>query len=396
MSELQLALPGFYFFLSYAHSAPSASRFDAEADPSISAFFYDLQAAVLCLARPARDMRIGFFDQQIPPGTEIKTHLSHALGVAEVFVPLYSPAYFARSWPQREQAVFYKRLRAAAAAEPDRHIIPVLWNPLAPWERNPDVLRALGNQPDNTDYWDNGLRALSMLAAYRRSYELVLWWLAEEIVTVAEQLTLGPSPAPDLDDVAVPDPHEGRFLVALLGPDQATIPDEPAGGGNRLWWKAYTGRRFESVAEHAGIVAERLGLRTQVAEFTALEGLFDGAPAIVIVEPQILADRGVEYLQSTFAGLPAWILPVILDPGGGPDSTHAVERVAALIGPQRTSATKIGSVDEFDEILPTLVARARRTYLRHGQVFPPDDSSPRPPRLRDTTVSGDGDDWDHG
>ena len=389
MSEPRPAQPGYYFFLSYAHSAPTSTHPDADADPSVAAFFTELEAAVESLARPAADMRIGFYDQQIPSGTEIKAGLSLALGAAEVFVPLYSPGYFAKSWPQREQEVFRKRLQAAGAAEPHRHIIPVLWTPLTSWEQNPDVLRVVDGEPDNADYRENGLRALRMLAPYRRSYESVLSWLAREVVTVAERFPLGPSPAPDLDDVPAPDAPEAGFLVTMLAPDRAAPEAEQAGGGARPWWKTYAGRRIPPVAERAGSVAERLGLRTRVAEFTEVEKHFDRTPAIVIVDPQTLADRGAEYLRSTFAGFPAWVVPVILDPGG-PDPSRAAESVAALAGSPRTGAAKVASMDELDGLLPTLVAKARRTYLRHGQVFPPADPSPRPPRLSNPRVSDDG------
>ncbi|MGH3935463.1 MAG: TIR domain-containing protein, partial [Pseudonocardiaceae bacterium] len=132
-AEAQQTRHGVYFFLSYAHSAPTSERVRSDADPSVGVFFADLVAEVHARARPAEGMEIGFFDQQILPGTDIKTQLCDALGRAEVFVPLYSPGYFAKSWPMREQLVFQGRLRAASATTPDRHIVPVLWTPLLSW-----------------------------------------------------------------------------------------------------------------------------------------------------------------------------------------------------------------------------------------------------------------------
>jgi hypothetical protein len=118
-AEAQQARHGVYFFLSYAHSAPTSERVWSDADPTVSVFFADLATAVTARARPAEGMEIGFFDQQIPPGADMKAQLCDALGRAEVFVPLYSPGYFAKSWPMREQEAFRGRLRAASALCPN-------------------------------------------------------------------------------------------------------------------------------------------------------------------------------------------------------------------------------------------------------------------------------------
>lgn len=378
---------GAYFFLSYAHSAPTSERVRSDSDPSVGVFFADLTEAVKARARPATGMEIGFFDQQIPPGADMKALLSKALGSAEVFVPLYSPGYFAKSWPMREQEVFRRRLLAASAAAPDEHIVPILWTPFPSWEQTPIVARALSIGASNPDYGENGLRALCMLASYRRSYQLVLSRLADEIVTVAERFPLGPSAAPDLNDVAGQVDAEAGFLVAMLAPRHG-VPGAPHAvrSGENPWWRTYAGRRNPPVAEHAGSVAERLGLNTRVADFAEVEKLFDRTPAIVIIDPWVMAERGPEFLTSTFAGRPDWIVVLVLDVQRGepgPDSAMAEQAVQALERASQVPVNRVTSMDQLDEILPTVVARARRTYLREGPVFPPDGSSKRPPRLRD-------------
>jgi len=99
-----------------------------------------------------------------------------------------------------------------------------------------------------------------------------------------------------------------------------------------------------------------------------------------------VADRGPQFLTSTFAGLPEWVVPLVLDeqrwnPGSG--SAMAEKAVEALDSALQVPVNRVNSMDQLDEILPTAVARARRTYLREGTVFPPPDSSKRPGRLRD-------------
>ncbi|MGH3921288.1 MAG: TIR-like protein FxsC [Pseudonocardiaceae bacterium] len=386
-AEGQRARHGVYFFLSYAHSAPTSKQVRSDADPSVGVFFADLVAEVRARARPAEGMEIGFFDQQIPPGTDIKAQLSDALGRAEVFVPLYSPGYFAKSWPMREQLAFQGRLRAASATTPDRHIVPVLWTPLLSWEQPPAMATTLNIRADDSDYGENGLRALCMLTSYRRSYQLVLDMLADEIVKVAERSPLGPSTAPDLDDVPDPVPSNAGFVVAMLSPEDSVLLGSNAVGGrtNASWW-TYAGRRIPLVAEHAGNMAERVGLKTSVGNFTEFESLFDQTPAIVFVDPWIVVSRGPDFLASIFAGLPKWVIPLVLDGQRGDpsvDPAMAEEAVKALGSALQVPINRVNSMDQLDEILPTLVARARRTYLREGQVFPPVGPAKRPGRLKD-------------
>src|SRR6476659_7455305 len=110
--------PNYYFFLSYAHSAPPDPDPEDErgpveepdSDPVVEKFYEDLAGAVRARARPGSREPMGFFDQAIPAGSDIKAELSRALGAAQVFVPLYSPSYVTRSWPLREQEVFRRRL----------------------------------------------------------------------------------------------------------------------------------------------------------------------------------------------------------------------------------------------------------------------------------------------
>ena len=388
-TEAQQARHGVYFFLSYAHSAPTSERVRSDSDPSVGVFFADLATAVADRARPAEGMEIGFFDQQIPPGTDMKAQLCDALGRAEVFVPLYSPGYFAKSWPMREQQAFRGRLRAASATTPDRHIVPVLWTPLLSWEQPPAMATALSIRADDSDYGENGLRALCMLTSYRQSYQLVLAMLADEIVKVAERSPLGPSTAPDLDDVLDPLPSNAGFVVAMLSPEDGVLLGSHAvGGRTNAWWCAYAGRRIPPVAEHAGNMAERLGLKTLVGDFAEFEGRFDQTPAIVFVDPWIVVSRGPDFLASTFAGLQDWVVPLVLDGGSGgpgldPASALAEKAVAALESARSVPVNRVNGMDKLEEILPTMVAKARRRYLRRGPGLPPAGPARRPARLRD-------------
>src|SRR5262249_465441 len=89
-------------------------------------------------------------------------------------------------------------------------------------------------------------------------------------------------------------------------------------------------------------------------------------------------------LASTVAGLREWVIPVVLgEQRGDSDSAMAMKAVKALADTLNVPVNTVNSMDQLDEILPTLVARARRTYLREGAVDPAVVLSRRPGRLRD-------------
>jgi FxsC-like protein len=288
-------------------------------------------------------------------------------------VPLYSPNYLANSWSLREQEAFQRRLSDASAVTPNRHIVSILWTPIPVWDQN-ERLIAMGRVgSNNADYRENGMRALCMLASYRRSYEDVLAALAKEIVTVAENLPLGPSAPPDLVDEPGEASAEAGFLVAILEP--------PSDNGGSRWWRPYAGRRIQPVAEYVRNVANRLGLSAEVGEFSEFEKLFQGRPGVLLVDPEAVADRGQEFVASTLAKLPEWIIPVILDDSAEARDPAGDVLANELVGPTGSDLSRVGSMDELDEILPAVIARARRRYLRKGQAFPP-PGSPKRRRLR--------------
>src|SRR4051794_16905289 len=93
-----------HFFLSYAHSAPLSAdvRPDTDTDTWVRRCFEDLSGEVGRLL--SRDPRgVGFVDYLAEPGADWKAVQTEMLGRAEVFVPLYSPGYFNKSWPMRER-----------------------------------------------------------------------------------------------------------------------------------------------------------------------------------------------------------------------------------------------------------------------------------------------------
>jgi hypothetical protein len=154
--------------------------------------------------------------------------------------------------------------------------------------------------------------------------------------------------------------------------------------GGDLWWSPYAGRKIPLVVERAGSVADRLGLSPSIGDFVDLEKQFDRIPGIVVIDPRIAVDRGPRFLGSMVGKLPEWISPLVLDdPRGMPDLDPAARAVvtAALEDAAELNLSKVSSMNELDGILPRMIARVRRAYLREGRVFPPSGPSVRPPRL---------------
>jgi FxsC-like protein len=371
---------GTYFFLSYAHAAPSSEYTPADADPWVRVFFEDLCGEVRRHARPPSGMEIGVFDQQLPMGSDVKAALAGALTDAQVFVPLYSPDYFSRSWPLRERQSFLDRVAASGSPDPGRHVLPVLWIPFPSWDETPEVRRALGLGDGISAYAENGMRALCMLAPYRDDYTRLLERLAGQIVRLTERSPLDASPAPRLDEVTgAPVPKgadaETPFVVAVMAPagvDRLSLP----------------------VTQYAASTAERLGFSAQVAAYNDGSGLFARAPGVLLIDPWAAGGPGgIQSLRAATKDLPEWVVPVVIADRDDPRYDERGARLADEVMDMLTAAglkraQRVAQVKEFVDIMPNIVTHARRQYLRNARVHPPEGSQTTRPTLRTPTDSG--------
>lgn len=370
--------PGIYFFLSYAHSTPTSTGIGADdIDPSVKDFYRDLSAEVRRLARPSAPPEVGFFDDLLPAGSDWHAGLTAALGAAEVFVPLYSPGYLSRPWPQRERESFRRRV---AALVPDeewrRHVIPVLWIPFPPEDRLPDVDEALVIGRGIPGYAENGLRALSVLTSYREQYLQIRDRLAHRIVEVAERSQLGPSSAPDPDEVTTaPTPlSETPFVVAVCAPTKSVL------------WKPFAQAEVP-IAEYAATVAERLGLAARIVDLGVERSILDTCPAVLLIDPWILQRKnGRSLLRAGVKGLPKWVIPLVVldknDPEYAERGLGLGREVTDILSPSGVPRVRQArEVEEFVHLMPSLVTEARRQYLRNAPVFPPKGQHPGRPRL---------------
>jgi hypothetical protein len=330
-------------------------------------------------------MNIGFFDQQIPPTSDLKAELSEALGQAEVFVPLYSPGYFTKTWTLRERGVFLNRLATAETPGSDRHLIPVLWTPFPSWRKPTSVDEALELGEGIPEYAENGVRALRMLSSYRDSYNLVLHRLATKIIHAVEHYPIGPSPAADLRQIPAALSDDPAFIVTALTPRRARADER----GSGVAWRPFAGSQVLPVAEYAASTAERLGLSTRVVDFDQVPPLVDRSPVVVIIDPRILADPdGEQTLRAAFMGLPEWVLPLVVAQGddsrhSGPTPRLADRAMTVLESVRETTVPRTDGLEELVADLPRVITRARRAYLKLGPVWPPSGGNTHRDRLSD-------------
>ncbi len=376
---------GSYFYLSYAHSPPLAGNLDADPDQWVRRFFHDLTTSVTTLASPQSGLAPGFFDQEIPFGSDWKAAITQALMSAQVFVPLYSPSYFARSLPGREWACFQQRLTRLGIEDPVRRFVPVLWIPLPGEQERPGLPEALAIGSAESGYSENGLRALLRLTPYRAAYQAVVDRIAAQIVALAEHDPLAPSGVPDIDKVQSAFKAEEAaavFTVAVAAPALTALPGGrgPAGyADTSIDWQPFPQGQGLSLAAYAARAAEQLDFAVLEASIEKTDDLLSSGPGVILIDPWfIAAERGLDILRSSVRDLPTWVLPLlVLDSQPDARAAALADQTRTILheaGAARSEAAKrairgVQSVQEFTALMPVLVAEAERQYLRHGPVL---------------------------
>lgn len=387
MSSLKPAAPprragqGSYFFLSYAHSPPGAHEPGASytsPDPWVHTFFRDLVEAVEHRALPRAGMRPGFIDMEVDPGADWNATLTEALGAAEVFVPLYSPTYFKNPWPLKEHAAFLRRLMSADIRAPGDRVIPVLWIPFRPWDTPPEVQTAMALGEGVPDYAENGLRALCMLSYYRDQYLLVVNRLADRIVAAVRDSELAPTSDLVLERAPAADVAPMFVASVLASTDRGGAGWSSAVyGATSKVWRPFGEEQALPAADYVASTAERLGLLpTRIVDFAESEGLFRYYPTVLLIDPLTLeSEGGHDVLQAVAKTLPSWVRPLVVVNEATPDSTRAdrlaAEAVDMLLRAGVAKPVRVSQLQEFVDVMPTLVTEARRQFLKHGPVSPP-------------------------
>ena len=385
-----------YFFLSYARSPVTAEYPDADPDRWVRRFFCDLVAAVRRHASTQSGLIHGFIDKELPPGSE-KESVRLAMSTAQVFVPLYSVGYLARSLPGREWACFRRRVELAGLAEPLRRFVPVLWAPLLENQEPPGLREALALGADRPGYAENGLRALLKIGSYRESYRAVVNVAAEQIVVLAEKSPIRPirpSKVPDIDDMKsqfTVGPPLSVFTIEIAAPTVRTVAagrDPGSYGASGVEWRPFP-RQDLPLAEYARQAVERRDFKAEVSGVRAGDDPRTRRPGIILIDPWLIADQdGRSALVSAVQNLPRWVLPLlILDQPEDARTQELAEQARGILhaagalptDSSRRGARGVSSLDGFKYLISVLVAEAERQYIRYrsGEV-PSASSSDRP------------------
>jgi hypothetical protein len=363
-----------YFFLSYAHSVSPSVPLPVPPDTDywVGKFYRDLATAVEGRAGVDGEMAAGFFDGLLDRGVELRQELTDALSVAHVFVPLYSPNYFGNAWAIGERTSFQARLGRLSAADAARHILPVLWIPLPPWDTRPEIDEALNVVGKSLEYAENGLRALCKLSAYREQYGVIVATLAERIVQIARTHPLRRSRAATLGG-APPATRGGTALVVSVL--------TATGGGTR--WRPYARDHALPVADYVAATAERLGLPTSVVDFAEAGRRAPGSPTVLLIDPAVGADA----VRAAIEPLPRWVVPLVVAGGDERGAVAAGALTGILQDADLPDVDPAHEVDEFERIAPLLVTEARKQFLKLGPVHPPAGPGRPRPSLRHDDVT---------
>jgi FxsC-like protein len=382
----------YYFYLSYGHSVRLRADDRPDTDHWAGRLFTDLSAEVARLAGVDPATPVGYYDDLVRPMSDWKAELTGVLSSTDVFVALYSPGYFNKSWPLRERASFTGRFGGEADAE--RFVLPVLWVPWPRWEREAERAAALRLGAGIPEYAEEGLQAMVRLAMYGGQYRTIVTRMAREIVTAAAAAPRPGREAVAIDEVEVEptDSTDIQFTVGVLAPSRAERPGGRAAapyGPSPRSWNPYGGVQKFPIAEYVANVAERLGQPARIADRAAdLVRLAEGA-ALVLIDPWLAGTAGgKERLRELAARLPDWATVLLVadhsDPQYAARGARLYESVAATLtaaGVAQSRITLIVDIGRLVDRLPSIIDNACTVYRKNAPVFLPKGADSVLPRI---------------
>ncbi|MEV6676437.1 TIR-like protein FxsC [Streptomyces erythrochromogenes] len=395
-----------YFFLSYAHT-PRFGASGPDPDMWVERLYRDLSAHVMALTDIPAGHPVGFMDREIRSGEGWSDRLGEVLATCRVFVPLYSPRYFASETCGKEWYAFAQRaiLHQTRSSSTETAIVPAWWVPVPP-DQLPHAAAQLAvtHYALGERYVSDGLYGLIKLRSYAEEYERAVYELAKRIVRVADTADI-PAGRP-VDYRSAPSafgprraPGQGDLRIAVAAPTVRDLPDGRDAhyyGAEPEDWNPFHPESSRPLAHVATELAYQNN--NQVAVTTLAEEVSRAADGAALSGPLILlVDRWALRVPALREALAA--LDVTFRPGtsvvtawnrSDPQSRAAnVELNASLLRAMPKSLAirsqqlrSVRGLQEFTEVLPHVVAATYQEHFRHAQVYPPADSAAERPRLR--------------
>lgn len=395
-----------YFFLSYART-PRLDR-NSATDPNlwVHKLYEDLSNEVLQLiSSPVA----GFMDREIRVGQKWSSELTAALRNCRVFVPLYSPRYFASDNCGKEWYAFSRRVLDQRARQPDTEmaIVPALWVPVDE-ENLPSVAREIQfNHHELSDmYGRGGFSGIMKISRFQDDYTLAVQGLARRIVEVARNVNIDPGGRTDFatsesafGDSDVHEMADKRIQLTVVSPDAAHLPDGRGGqyyGKAPRDWRPYHPAASMPIVDYAAELAHYLGCNPRITTLEDhLKDVARGAkgPGLFLIDawaaksPGCCADlRRLDELNQYWTG--------VLHPRNREDEqTMTAEglraelescldrKLADLPRQYREQALNIETIEDFGDVMAPMLMRMRRRFLNRSDPVPPDPTTIERPRL---------------
>ncbi|MFD9336844.1 TIR-like protein FxsC [Streptomyces sp. NPDC060028] len=400
-----------YFFLSYAHT-PRFGAGRSDPDMWVQRLFRDLCSHVMALTDLPAGSEAGFMDRETRGGEGRSERLGAALATCRVFVPLFSPRYFASEMCGKEWYAFAQRAiqHGAVSNQPAEAIVPALWVPVPPSQLpGPAERLQFNHNTFGERYVTDGLYGLIKLRGYAEQYERAVYELARRIVGVAETVRLDPSRTVDHRTMPSAFGAPGRsarsLRIIIAAPSRHDLPEGRSHeyyGDSAQEWNPYHPVSRRPIAYVAEDMARNLDYQVTVSSFDDEEaGHFDGRqapaqPEILIVDRWMVEDESRRRRLAAFDRTTRPWTSVIVPHNRHDHQSRARENELAYrleeIMPVkmgqgraacRAAANGVANMETLGQILPQVVGAAAEQFLRHAQVYPPAGTidTQRRPRL---------------
>jgi FxsC-like protein len=343
-------------------------------------------------------------DREIRLGTQWSEELTTALATCRVFVPLYSPRYFASENCGKEWYAFSKRVLDQRARQPNTQmaIVPALWVPVD--DSLPDVAQAIQfNHHDLGDtYGQVGFFGIIKLDRFSEEYMLAVQNLARRIVEVGNKTKIDPGWHTDFGTSEsafgpsdVHEMSEKRMQLTVVTVDTSNLPDgrsEQYYGRTPLHWRPYFPAAPMPILDYARELARYLGCKPRV--ITLMDHLKDvdkgvNAPGLFLIDAWATTSQGCcddlrrldELDQEWTSVLHPWNREddQTRTANGLRKSLEAClsRKLASIPRHLREQAIAVETIEDFGDVMAPMIMAMRRRFLRRSDPNPPDVERPR-------------------
>jgi FxsC-like protein len=379
----------------------------------VERLFRDLCGHVMAMTDLPAGAPAGFMDREIRSGEGWSERLGEVLASCRVFVPLFSPRYFASEMCGKEWYAFAQRAiyHHAKSNRPAEAIVPALWVPMppeqlpGPAERLQFNHRAFGDR-----YVTDGLYGLIKLRIFAEEYEAAVYELAKRIVSVADTIRLAPGSPVEFRQApsAFGRPSVGPrpMHVTVAAPTSHDLPPGRSAdyyGKQSQDWNPYHPDSARPLAYVAQDLVRSLNYQPTVSSFDheplPAAGQPPTRPEILLIDRWALENEERRRKLAAFDAHPhPWVSVVVPWNRDDPDSRGAeaelIEKLERTMPHQmshgraacQAAAKGVYSMEAFGHLLPQVAEAAAQEYLRHAEAFPPvppgGGSHSERPRLR--------------